>query len=645
MFCSEGETDEQRDARRRELQAMLDRKAGGRRSGHVSANASDDDEEDDGARTPGGRRRRRRHGSSRSGSRKGSFLKGSGSFKVGKMKKSSLAKDGDESESASGNDDSFEDDDRMLHPTQVSRLSRLDFDHTKVIIIFEELCVCSTLLLLKTNRKQTNNLKESVDEIAERVAQSRARAMALLAKDTKIPDKVVAHDRTNEQIRITVLYVTGSGMTHQNSVCELAMKTETRTTQRAFYEGGWYETIVFGREPEGVSRSVRFEVKRASGAAATVAAAGSASSPASSPVTSPRSSGTRPGGFKKRESAMKTLRRLKKTVTDRTSASVRRLANVPPSSAVLTLDDAQVPYGAAHFRQISLRSTEGGDNVLDRKVVGDLCIIIERVEPQHVMRKEPVPIVRRVNENAAIVVPCRYAAHRRKLAPDARRKARKGGGRVPRHEKATEDDAKIDESMSYLTPVEEACRWPPHVRDAAKLLDDALRDAPTEPPHSAFDDRPRKPGQKPDKPPVNVEFHNSRYQTLLHIACEAKRADLVRKLLCLRPRPNPDLRDSFGMSPLHIAAALDDVDTIRVLLEIGDVAIENVSPFGGELPIHIAAQVCFAFFFLFSFFFLFLVALFRHPFAFFKLHCLIILSLFWLHCLNIVSLFFFAGIV
>lgn len=88
-----------------------------------------------------------------------------------------------------------------------------------------------------------------------------------------------------------------------------------------------------------------------------------------------------------------------------------------------------------------------------------------------------------------------------------------------------------------------------------------------------------------DEPlPLDIEFHNSRYQTFVHVAAEARRADLLRQIYTFFPRVNYqyliyfcknffflkkvslDLRDAFGASPLHIAAALNDAECVEVLV-------------------------------------------------------------------------------
>lgn len=364
-------------------------------------------------------------------------------------------------------------------------------------------------------------------------------------------NKKLQHDRTNEQVRITLMYVLG-GLDHDGAVCELALGSQTRTTARAS-RVGWYETVVFGRETKP-STEVKLTV---------IARDGSAPQ-------------------KTQSTALKSLRTLARKVeaTTKRASSHLGVTALPVDSgvALLSLSDEAVPYGSVATKQCAVRNKQN-------RVVGELLLFVERIEPHDVSRRTGVPPTLRANENAVNITPCRYAQARASLTLAARSDAAQGGGRVPTSEAATEQDRRGDLSLKYETPLQQACKWPPLGHKVIELLQVELDKLPPLDDNDELADF----NARKQKPPIDIEFHNSRYQTYLHFAAEAKRADLVARLLRIRPPPNPDLRDSFGASPLHIAAALNDTATIEALIK-GGATIENVSPFSGEVPMHYAAQ-------------------------------------------------------
>jgi ankyrin repeat protein len=410
-----------------------------------------------------------------------------------------------------------------------------------------------------------------VDEelVAYEREQAANAALAAAAEGGASSKRVKTHDRTNEQIRVTVMYVLG-GLDHEGATCELALGAQTRTTAAAATRFGWYETLVFGREAAKPSMELRFTVRERG-----VKADGAP------PSTTSRAS----------SHALSTLRTMVRKVEAKTtsrnssraaggSASASALP-VDGGAVVLSLGDESVPFGSVVAKQCALRGKQN-------RVVGELFVYVERCEPSEVSRRAGVPPSVRVNEHAVRVQPCRYTVARASLTSAERNDASKAGGAVPAAlEEASDADRRTDLALKYDTPLQQACKWPPLLHKVIGLLEAELAKLPVAEEGDELSDLPSpKRGKQPQ---FDVEFHNSRYQTYLHFAAEAKRADVVKRLLSLRPQPNPDLRDSFGASPLHIAAALNDAATIDVLIK-GGATLENVSPFTGEVPLHYAAQ-------------------------------------------------------
>lgn len=385
-------------------------------------------------------------------------------------------------------------------------------------------------------------------EQAANKALANAADSALLRSSSGTSNK---HDRTNEQVRITVMYVIG-GLDHDGAVCELALGAQTRSTARA-NRAGWCETVVFGRETKP-SAEVKVTVR------------------------------ARDGGTpqKTQSNALKSLRTLARKVeaTTKRASSHLGVSSLPIDDgvAVLSLSDEAVPFGSVSAKQCAVRNKTN-------RVIGELLLYVERCEPHDVSRRTGVPPTLRANVNAVAIVPCRYASARSSLAAAAKKDAANGGGTVPTGEAATDQDRRGDLALKYETPLQQACKWPPLGHKVIELLQIELDKLPPVDENDELADF----NARKQKPPIDVEFHNGRYQTYLHFAAEAKRADLVARLLRIRPPPNPDLRDSFGASPLHIAAALNDAATIEALIK-GGATIENVSPFSGQVPMHFAAQ-------------------------------------------------------
>jgi ankyrin repeat protein len=407
------------------------------------------------------------------------------------------------------------------------------------------------------------------EELVAYEREQAANAALAAAAEAGSSKRVKTHDRTNEQIRVTVMYVLG-GLDHEGATCELALGGQTRTTAAAATRFGWYETLVFGREAAKPSMELRFTV-RERGAKADGGA----------PSTTSRAS----------SHALSTLRTMVRKVEAKTtsrnssraaggSASASALP-VDGGAVVLSLGDESVPFGSVVAKQCALRGKQN-------RVVGELFVYVERCEPSEVSRRAGVPPSVRVNEHAVRVQPCRYTVARAALTSAERNDASKAGGAVPAAlEEASDADRRTDLALKYDTPLQQACKWPPLLHKVIDLLEAELAKLPVAEEGDELSDLPSPTRGK--QPQFDVEFHNSRYQTYLHFAAEAKRADLVKRLLSLRPQPNPDLRDSFGASPLHIAAALNDAATIDVLIK-GGATLENVSPFTGEVPLHYAAQ-------------------------------------------------------
>jgi hypothetical protein len=161
------------------------------------------------------------------------------------------------------------------------------------------------------------------------------------------------------------------------------------------------------------------------------------------------------------------------------------------------------------------------------------CLRRAHASRSEVSRRAGVPPTLRANEHA--VQQCSRAAthggarlaHERRQRSDAAQ-----GGRQPcrrRSRRRPTQDRRTDLALKYDTPLQQACKWPPlrsqgdracSQAELAKLPPLADRGRRAEPTC-----RRRTRGNSSRQ--FDVEFHNSRYQTYLHFAAEAKRADLV----------------------------------------------------------------------------------------------------------------------
>ena len=66
---------------------------------------------------------------------------------------------------------------------------------------------------------------------------------------------------------------------------------------------------------------------------------------------------------------------------------------------------------------------------------------------------------------------------------------------------------------------------------------------------------------------ADVNARNNQQSTPLHLACEARQADMVRLLLACQAEPAP--KDTIGFTPLHKAAYAQSSECIALLLRAG----------------------------------------------------------------------------